>query len=175
MAGRFFMITSDRNKKLVLTIFWVGLLAGTLDILAAFTQYYLSYHKNPLRVLLYIASAVFGKKAYTEGHIMYWAGALFHYLIAYAFTLFFFLIYPRLAILSINRFLTGILYGIFTWSVMNLGVLPMARMSSPSFHWPKSLISVGIIIAAIGMPVSYLAYRYYFGIATVKKQTVVVI
>ena len=169
------MIASDSNKKLLVTIFWVGLIAGTLDIIAAFLHYYISTHRNPLRVLLYIASGVFGKKAYPGTTAMYFAGALLHYLIAYSFTFFFFFIYPLFGFLSANRLVTGILYGIFNWAVMNLFVLPLNGMASPFFHWPKSLLSVGILIVAMGLPLSFLAHRYYFGTAAVKKQSVVVV
>lgn len=67
-----------------------GLLAGTLDISAACVQYYMKTGKNPDYVLKYVASGAFGKDAFTGGIVMSMAGLLFHYLIAFSFTLFFF-------------------------------------------------------------------------------------
>ncbi|HVE60655.1 MAG TPA: hypothetical protein VNA26_02470, partial [Chitinophagaceae bacterium] len=71
-----------------------GLLVGTLDILAAFLDYYISTNKNPLNVFTFIASGVFGKKAFTGGSSMIILGAVFHFIIALAFTLFFFYRFP---------------------------------------------------------------------------------
>lgn len=169
------MITSDTNKKLLATIFWTGLMVGTFDIFAAFMQYYLSFHRNPLRVLLFIASGVFGKNAYSGGNIMYFAGALFHYVFAYAFTFLFFFIYPLSSVLSYNRIITGILYGVFAWLVMNLLVVPISKTAAIPFQWPKALLAMAILVVAIGLPLSFLAHRYYFGIASVKKESVVVV
>lgn len=169
------MITSESNKKLFATISIIGVMVGTLDITAAFIQYYINFHRNPLRVLLFIASGVFGKEAYSGGSIMYFAGALFHYFTAWCFTLFFFLIYPLFGFLSASRIITGIVYGIFVWSVMNLMVVPFSKTPPLPFHWDKALIAMGILIVAIGLPLSFLAYRYYFGTARVRKQSVVVV
>jgi hypothetical protein len=155
------MPPSQRNTKLLLTIFWTGLLAGSLDILAAFIQYYLTFHRNPLRVLLFIASGVFGKDAYSGGNIMYFAGALFHYIIAFSFTLLFFFIYPLINFLSANRIVTGILYGAFIWSVMNLLIVPMSKTPTIPFQWSKAFLAMGILVVAIGIPLSFLAYRHY--------------
>jgi len=58
------------TKKFGISIFKAGLLVGTLDILAALFHYYISTHKNPLNVFKYIASGVFGKKAFTSGSSM---------------------------------------------------------------------------------------------------------
>jgi hypothetical protein len=46
-------------------------------------------------------------------------GLLFHYLAAFAFTIFFFFIYPKLKLQSVNRFILAILFGFFAWVVMN--------------------------------------------------------
>ena len=169
------MITSDTNKNLLATIFWTGLMVGTLDILAAFIQYYLSFHRNPLRVLLFIASGVFGKNAYSGGSMMYFAGALFHYVFAYGFTFLFFFIYPLISVMSFNRIITGFVFGVFVWSVMNLLVIPISKTASIPFHWPKALLAVGILVVAMGLPLSFLAYRYYFAKPGEEKQNVLVV
>lgn len=49
------------------TIIYAGLLTGTLDILAACIQYYLSTRRDPAMVMRFIASGVFGDRAYSPG------------------------------------------------------------------------------------------------------------
>lgn len=148
------------NKPLP-TILKAGTIAGTLDILAAFLHYYLATGKNPLFIFRYIASALLGPVAFSGGPEMYAAGLLLHYLVAFAFTLLFFWLYPRLYILRRNPVATGIFYGLFIWVVMNLVVVPLSRIGT----FPKTgygiLINAAILILAIGIPLAFITGRYY--------------
>ena len=137
-----------------------GLLVGTLDILSAFIFYYSKTGKNPLAVLNYIASGIFGKEAFAGGGMMYVAGLLLHYLVAFLVTLFFFWLYPKIKPASKNKLLTGIFYGLFTWLVMNLLVVPMSKVAARPFNWQNAWINMVILIVCIGIPLSYLASLY---------------
>lgn len=90
-------------------------------------------------------------------------GGLMHFMIAYAFTIFFFLIYPKLPFLSWNRLLTGILYGALIWTLMTLVLVPLTRAKAARPSWERSPIDMGILMVAIGIPLSLIAYRYYAG------------
>src|ERR1043166_6809794 len=83
------------SNSLGKTIAWVGLLAGSLDILSAFVQAYLVRGTKPVVVLQYIASAAVGKTAFSGGWEMPLLGLLFHFIIAYSFTALFFVIFPN--------------------------------------------------------------------------------
>ena len=140
-----------------------GLLVGTLDIAAAFADFYISTGKNPLVVLSYIASGVFGKSVIGGGAGIMLMGLLFHYLIASAFTTFFFWLYSNTRLLSGNRILTGFAYGIFIWVIMNLVVVQLSAVP----HGPISamkfnkIIKAALILAGmIGLPLSFIAYKY---------------
>lgn len=162
MAQRIRLKNKQVNSSLSKAVLLAGLLVGSLDIIAAFISFYVQTGRDPVIVLKYIASAVFGKKAYANGVMMPLLGLLFHFVIAYGWTILFFLVYPRLRMLSYNRILTGILYGIFVWVIMNRVVLPMSKAAiSPVFNWKQALIGTGILVIAIGMPLSFLAYRFY--------------
>src|SRR4051812_3855171 len=97
-----------------------GFLVGCLDITSALIHFRIRTGRDPLIVLKYISSAVLGKNALTGGTPVILLGLLFHFIIAFAFTLLFFLLYPKLGKFARNRLLTGILYGLFIWTVMNL-------------------------------------------------------
>ncbi|MBP6826910.1 MAG: hypothetical protein KA165_10175 [Saprospiraceae bacterium] len=146
--------------SLLKTILFSGLLVGTLDIATALIQYSVQTGKDPLDVLRYIACGVFGSSAFTGGVPMAGWGLFFHFVIAFSFTAFFFFIYPKLGVLAKNRVLTGIFYGLFIWIVMNLGVLPLARISYPS-HVGRAALGALILICMIGLPLSFIAHRYY--------------
>lgn len=149
------------ERSILKTIAWVGLLAGTLDILCAFIQVYIARGTSPEIVLRYIASGAFGKAAFSGGWQMPLVGLLFHYIIAYSFTTLFFLLYPSIKIMSRSIVATAIVYGILIYVVMNLVVLPLTRIPAITFHLDKALLATGILIVAIGLPLSIFARRFY--------------
>lgn len=92
------------SKVILLTI----LLAGSLDITAAFIDSFIGHRINPVIVLQYIASAIFGQTAFTMGWFGGLAGLFFHYLIVAIWTLLFFLLYPKLKITSRYKSVAGL-------------------------------------------------------------------
>jgi hypothetical protein len=152
-----------KKKTLASVILLSALLVGTLDILAAFTDFYISTGKNPLTLISkYIASGVLGKSALTGGNGMIVLGLLLHYIIATLFTIFFFFIYPRFAFLQKNWIFTGILYGIFAWAVMRFLVVPLSNTPPQKpLQLVNALKSASILIVMIGLPLAFIAKSYY--------------
>ena len=149
------------NQKYI-QILKAGLIAGTMDILAACILVYIrTGHTHATGILKFIASGIFGKAALDGGSPMIFAGLLFHYMIAGIFAAFFFWIYPRIQIASKGWLATGIVYGIFVWCVMNLVVVPLSHATSRPITLSNALINTGILIICIGIPVSYIARTYY--------------
>lgn len=139
------------------TILSATLVAGALDILAAFLVYAVILDvTSPARILMSIASGIFGKAAYSGGTPMIITGLLLHFLIAFIFSVFYYLVYPGLSFLHRRKLLSGILYGIFIWLVMNLGVLPIAFKGMPLPDPGAALIGIAIVIAAVGIPIAYI-------------------
>ena len=153
-------ISGKSSFPAFLAILLAWLTAGTLDITAACTQYYIKTGKGPGGVLRYVASAVFGKEAFAGGTTMSAWGLLFHYMIALLFTLFFFWIYPLLNLGKWNKVITGLLYGIFVWLVMNLVVVRIAMGARP-IVLKNAAIAMGILMVCIGLPISLIIGRYY--------------
>lgn len=145
-------------KPLLIT----GLIAGTLDGLAAVIMYYSKTGNDPMNVFRYIASGVFGSDAFSGGTPMAVWGIVFHYLIAFGWTTLFFLVATRLSILTRNWIVSGIIYGIVVWMGMNLVVLPLSRVPAPAGPggWVSIVRAATVLIICIGMPVAYTAKGY---------------
>jgi len=161
----------QKTNRFFSTVLFAGFIAGTLDAIAAIGGTLVFAHNNPVRIFWFIASGVFGKKAsppmlmtasFFTQFIYAFLGVCFHYLIAYIFTLFFFLIYPKIKILSKNRVITGLAYGLFVWLIMNLIVVPITYSSKPSFNIFPSTRGIIYLMLAIGLPLSFIAYKYYY-------------
>ena len=153
--------TTKQKNGLWRTIFWSGLLAGTLDIGAALGHYYLKTGKDPMRVIYFIASGVFGSKAFAGGtEIVLW-GFIFHFMIAYAITILFFLLYPRLPFLSWNVALTAVALGIAAWLATNLVIVPLSRTPDIKMSLDQVITGIAILILCIGLPISIMAKHHY--------------
>jgi hypothetical protein len=143
-------------------IIFTGCVAGTLDIIAACLQFYLKTGRGPGPVLRYIASGVFGKKAFagaTTGMAAW--GLLFHFVIAIGLAAFYFFLYPRIPGLRKHRFLAGVGYGLFAWVITTQVIVPLSRAIPGPFHWQQALVAAAILVACIGLPISLLANKYY--------------
>jgi hypothetical protein len=134
-----------------------GMITGSLDISAAFIQYFIRTQKNPVAVLPYIASGVFGKEAFNGQTIMIWCGLIFHFIAAIIFAIFFFWLSKMFPSMLKIKLLTGILYGFFIWSVMQFLVLPLSQTPKFPLHFTNAIIAILILIVCIGIPLAYLA------------------
>jgi len=158
-------ITNNSNSEardgIVINIIKAGLLAGTLDILSAFTYYYIKTQKNPLNVLNYVSKVALGELTFTSKGLQQASGLLVHFAITFGWTILFFILYPRLQMLRINKFIAAVVYGIFVWAMMNVVILPLWNHKSFVFNPESSPINALILIVAIGLPLSYIAHRHY--------------
>jgi len=145
-------------KPLLIT----GLIAGTLDGLAAVIMYYSKTGNNPMNVFRYIASGVFGSDAFSGGTLMAVWGIVFHYLIAFGWTTLFFLVATRLTILTRNWIVSGIIYGIVVWMGMSLVVVPLSNVpvSAGPKEWVGVIRAIAVLIVCIGFPAAYAAKKY---------------
>lgn len=151
--------TSPNPLKVILV---AGLVAGTLDIIAACTQAYFKRGVVPDRVLQYIASAVFGKDAYSGGMAMSAWGLFFHYLIAFGLAAFFVFLYLRWPLISKNIVVTGLLYGIFAWVVTTRFIIPVFSTLKPSpFVLRNAIEAMVILMLFIGLPIALITKKYY--------------
>lgn len=144
------------------TILIAGAVAGTLDMTGALVTYAVILHKaTVLLILQRIAAAVFGLGALKGGSAMALWGLIFHYIIAFSFAAAYVLLYPRLSLMRKSRLMSGFLYGVLVWVIMNRVVLPMTRLPAITFQWTGALIGMALLIFFIGLPVAFIADAGY--------------
>jgi hypothetical protein len=137
------------------------LIAGILDICAACIQAYLSHGVMPSFILKYIASGAFGQSAFDGGIGMILLGLLFHFIIVFACTAIFFMLYPKMDWLNVSIILNSILIAFVAWGITNLLILKMSRIPDRPIHLVPSFIAIGILVITIGLPLSVFAKKYY--------------
>lgn len=151
------MANPVKSKFLLLLL--TCLLTGTLDAMAALI---ISYKIPPATIFKFIASGWFGVSAFKGGTDMVVWGILFHYLIAAIFTVACFQIYPVMIRIFKNKYLTGIIYGLVIWLIMNYLVLPYTNIHRSNAHIDIAGLIKGIaaLIICIGLPVALIADKY---------------
>ncbi len=149
-------------NKFFKTVLLTWLFAGTTDIISAFITVYIHSGKFPAKMFHYIAGGALGlKTAIAGGNAVAFLGLFFHYFIAFAFTLLFFLLLPRVKFLSFNKYLIGMLYAVFVNQVMEQLILRLTPLPSGTFDLANEYIgwiSFGIVF---GIPIAWNAYKYY--------------
>ncbi|MBA3674247.1 MAG: DUF1440 domain-containing protein [Chitinophagaceae bacterium] len=144
------------------TILLAGFVAGTLDLLGAILVYAVILKKIAAEKLVRgIASGIFKTRAFSGGPEMVICGIAIHYVIAFAFTVFYFLIFPYIPFFRKQKIIGGLLYGIFIWVIMNMIVLPLVFPNRPPVTLTSFLQGAPILMIMIGLPLSYFTNKYY--------------
>ena len=132
-----------------------------MDITGAFISGYMVKGITPDIILKFIASGVFGKAAFDGGSAMMAMGLLFHFIIAFACTSIFFILYPKLNFLKKNILLNAVLIALAVWCTTNLIIMPLSKIGMPAFTAASVARAVFILIICIGLPISYKAEKFY--------------
>jgi hypothetical protein len=142
----------------------VTAIAGTLDIAAAHFQAWARTGRFPTTMLKGIAGGALGRQRAMQGDLGTMALGLFlHFFISFAFTLLFFLIYPRAPLLRKNGYAVGTAYALFTWAMMNYIVVPLSALHWPRPNYADIQLYVGWVIFTVvfGLPIAFGAAHFY--------------
>lgn len=151
-------------RKLLQPILIGGLVAGVLDITYAFVFSYLRSGRTPAFVLQSVASGALGRDAYQGGAKTAALGLGFHFVIALTAGAIYVLASSALPFIMTHPIVSGIIYGICVYAVMNCVVLRVSAIRATTWPWsfPKSVLIGGLLIHmfGIGLPIA-LVNRHY--------------
>jgi hypothetical protein len=133
-----------------------GLLAGALDILAAFLVYGLR-GATPVRILQSIASGLLGAEAFEGGLATAALGGLLHFFIASGWAVVYYGASRRLAVLLHRPVLSGMAYGAAVYLIMNLVVLPLSAVPKRPFAFDVVILIVHMF--CVGLPIALSVSR----------------
>ena len=140
-----------------------ALTAGVLDIAYAILFSYFRSGTPPTRLLQSVASGALGRDAaYAGGAATAAIGLGFHFLIAFIITGIFFAAAARAPVLTSRPLLTGAIYGIGVYLVMNFVVIPLSRIGPRPM--PATIVIVtGVLVHMflIGLPIASGARRAF--------------
>jgi uncharacterized membrane protein YagU involved in acid resistance len=143
------------------TIFWAGLVSGTLDGIAASIVFNLKLGLNPGQVMQYIASAVYGLAAFKGSVYTIIVGIVLHFIIAFVASAVFLYAYPKIGILRRNVVTAGLVFGLGIWLFMNLLVVPVTKIQPAPFDAMAALVSGIWHMVLVGLPIALIVKRGY--------------
>jgi NADH:ubiquinone oxidoreductase subunit 6 (subunit J) len=150
-----------RKIRSLVTILWIGLFAGTLDIAdnLIFNQV---RGITPKMVFHYIASGLIGTQAFRSGVSSVALGVALHYTIALIWTGVFYAASRKFAILGRRPVVSGLVYGGAIYLFMNFIVLPLSGVPHPrsAVTIASRVNGVLALLFFIGLPISLLVRRY---------------
>ena len=134
------------------------LAVGVLDLLDAFVFFGLRSGVRPTRILHSIASGLLGRASFTGGWRTATLGLALHFFIAFVIVLVFLAASQRMAMLTRQPVLVGLIYGIAVYLVMTLVVVPASAAGGGGLPpWPVALNGVLIHMFGVGVPASLAA------------------
>jgi hypothetical protein len=133
------------------------LAVGILDLLDAVVFFGLR-GVQPIRILQSIASGLLGRAAFSGGMATAALGIALHFFIAFLIVAVFLLASRRLPALVRAPILSGLIYGIGAYIVMQYLVIPLsAAAGAGRFSWPVFVNGVLIHMFGVGLPASLAA------------------
>src|SRR5215472_6435058 len=143
-----------RPSQAYRAIGWAGLLAGALDITAAFVEAGLE-ERSPVSLLQGIAGGLLGMSTFRGGLATAALGAFFHFLIATTAAAVFYLASRKLKFLVEHAILSGLLYGVAVYVFMSYVVLPLSAYHTKIALPPMSNLITGIAVHMfmVGVPI----------------------
>ena len=138
-------------------ILYGTLAVGTLDLLDAFVFFGLRSGATPGRILQSIAAGVYGRGASRMGIHSMGAGFLLHYFIAFLIVAIFYALSRAIPFLRKQWLVSGILYGIAAYFVMNYAVIPLSATARGPFALPVFVNGILIHAFGVGLPSAWCA------------------
>jgi len=143
------------------TILIAGIIAGTLDSVAASVVFYFKLDLSPAQVMQYIASALYGAEAFSGGAAMVIIGTLLHFMISFIIAGVYFYLFPVIKLLRERPVISGLLLGIAIWLFMNLVIIPFSKIQPTPFELSAVVISVIWHMVLVGLPISLITKRHF--------------
>jgi uncharacterized membrane protein YagU involved in acid resistance len=158
------MLSSTKSSPAYLPILIGGLIAGTLDISYACIYSYVRRGTRPVVILQSVASGALGAAAFTGGAKAAALGLAFHFLIALIAATVFYFASRVISFMITHAVISGIVFGICVYLVMNLVVLPLSRIPVKvplwAYPWPSLIGGLLIHMFGIGLPIALVVRKF---------------
>ena len=141
------------------TIVYGGLAIGILDGLFALVFYGWILGVKPLRIFQSVASGLLGRASFEGGVRTFLIGILLHFIVAACIAAVFYFLSFKLPFLIHYAVVSGLIYGMVAYLVMNYVVIPLSRARPGAFSLRTFLPAFIAHALFVGLPVALIARR----------------
>lgn len=152
---------AERSSRLALCILAGGLTAGTLDHLSACATL-IPHGASAIGMLQYIASGAIGQRAFSGGLATAALGLAVHLSLTTTMAAVYVFTALRAPALLVRPWISGIVYGILIFLVMNYIAVPLSF--APGWKPPTGWGLVGAVLASclyVGAPIAAFATHFF--------------
>jgi len=143
-----------RRNPAIFAIFAGGGIAATLDLIYAIVYSSLR-GVSAVRVMQSVASGLIGQPAYDGGAATAVLGVGLHYMMAFLIAAIFYFASRRLSFMTKRAVMSGLIYGIGVYVVMNFVVLPLSAFPTQMTYTPvRVAINVVAHMILFGLPIA---------------------
>jgi hypothetical protein len=136
-----------------------GFVVGALDLLDAVVFFGLRSGVRPARIFQSIAAGLLGRAAFSGGAQSAALGVCLHFLIAFLIVCTCYGLSRVIPFMTEHVILSGILFGLGAYVVMNYVVIPLSATTRGAFAWPVFLNGVMIHAFGVGIPAMWFVAR----------------
>ncbi len=136
-----------------------GLATGLLDGLYACGRAGLA-DVNPVQIGHHVASGLLGRVAFAGGSTSAMLGLMLHFLIAFGIATFYVLLSSRVEQLRRHAVLSGLVYGLVAYDVMNCVVVPLSAALPIRYSVVSVLLGLLNHALMVGLPVALIDRRF---------------
>lgn len=149
----------SQKPNAIRAILWAGLIAGALDIMAAFIQWAMR-GVSPIRILQAIASGMLGPSSFQGGAATAALGLLLHFVIAFGAAMVYFAASRKIHFLVRRPWIAGPLYGLAVHCFMQFVVLPLSAVRPAPFSSSEFATGLIIHILFVGLPIALVTSKF---------------
>jgi uncharacterized membrane protein YagU involved in acid resistance len=148
------MATHPRSAHPIL---YGTLVVGTLDALDAIMFFGLRNGVTPGRIFQSIAAGIYGRADSRMGIHSIGLGIILHYFIAFLIVAIFYLLSRAIPFMRKQTVISGTVYGIAAYFVMNYAVIPLSATTRGPFVLPVFINGILIHALGVGLPAAWFA------------------
>ncbi|HWQ87983.1 hypothetical protein [Brevundimonas sp.] len=146
----------SKTRTIALAAILAGLAGGAADILTAFVIY---RPASPMVILQSVASGLLGAESFSGGWATAAVGLVAHFIIAIIFAAIFIAAALQAPVALRRPVLSGLLFGVTVYGVMNAIVVPLSQAASRPAP-PDMMIALGLLAHAFfGVALALVAAR----------------
>lgn len=163
------LTTNQRSWTATQTILWSSAVVILLDGIAGIIYFYTLLKLGPGQFMQWIASAINGPSAFAAGASTIVEGFIIHVIVTVIMGLVYYYAFKESNLVRKNAIVSGIIYGLGIWVVMNLVIFPLSNVPAAPFVLFNAIVSIIWHIVLVGIPFAIITNSHLKNSYTINK------